>query len=128
MHKICVLRHFCFLMSCCPVFDYPLTDELFRAAVSILPLRCFLFLLPNYIHVYANTCTMQQFLYLDKREVLQQEYPQPLILPSSHFRWVVKLHYWRDNIFSIEITMTSLILLQMHASMEQFTCAYFIAG
>ena len=33
---------------------------------------------------------MQWFSYLDKREVLQQEYSQPPILPSPHFRWVVK--------------------------------------
>ena len=33
---------------------------------------------------------MQWFLYLDKREVLQQEYSLPPILPSPHFRWVVK--------------------------------------
>ena len=32
---------------------------------------------------------MQWFSYLDKREVLQQEYSQPPILPSPHFRWVV---------------------------------------
>ena len=31
---------------------------------------------------------MQYFLYLDKREILQQEYSQPRILPSPHFRWV----------------------------------------
>ena len=30
------------------------------------------------------------FSYIDKREVLQQEYSQPTILPSPHFRWVVK--------------------------------------
>ena len=34
---------------------------------------------------------MQLFLYLDKREVLQQEYSQPPILPSSHVRWVVNI-------------------------------------
>ena len=33
---------------------------------------------------------MQKFSYLDKREVLQWEYSQPPILPSLHFRWVVK--------------------------------------
>ena len=34
---------------------------------------------------------MQYFSYLDKREVLQQEYSQPLIIPSPHFRWVVNV-------------------------------------
>ena len=53
-------------------------------------MRCFIFLLPNYFHVYANT--MQRFVYLDKMEVLPQEYSQPLILPSPHFRWVVKIY------------------------------------
>ena len=48
----------------------------------------FLFLLPNYICVDAIVI---QFFYLDKREVLQREYSQPLILPSPHFRWVVSL-------------------------------------
>ena len=33
---------------------------------------------------------MQTFLYLDKREVLQQEYSQSAILHAPHFRWVVK--------------------------------------
>ena len=55
--------------------------------VQVLPLRCFLFLLPNYMHVYAMI--MQHFSHFDKREVLQQEYSQPPILPSPHFRWVV---------------------------------------
>ena len=35
---------------------------------------------------------MQQFSYFDKREVLQQEYCQPLIFPSPHFLWVVDIH------------------------------------
>ena len=33
---------------------------------------------------------MQYFSYLDKRELLQQEYSQPSIHPSPHFQWVVK--------------------------------------
>ena len=52
-------------------------------------LRCFLFLLPNYIRLYA--IIRQYFSYLDKREVLQQEYSQVPILPSPHFRWVVNV-------------------------------------
>ena len=35
---------------------------------------------------------MQWFSYLDKREVLQQEYSQPPILPSPHFWWVVNVN------------------------------------
>ena len=51
----------------------------------VLPLRCFLFLLPNFNHAII----MQLFSYLDEREVLQQEYSPPPILPSPHFHWVV---------------------------------------
>ena len=35
---------------------------------------------------------MQCFPYLDKREVLQQNYSQLIILPSPHFQWVVTGH------------------------------------
>ena len=37
----------------------------------VVPLRCFLFLPPNYIHVYAF---IVHHYYVDKRGVLQQEY------------------------------------------------------
>ena len=60
-----------------------------RAAVSmmakrsivtrVLPLRCFLFLLPNHIHVFAFI--MQQFSYIDKycnRNTSNLQYP-PLL-------------------------------------------------
>ena len=62
-------------------------------ALILTPL-CLFCVLPNYICVYG--IIVQKFSYLDKREVLQQEYFQLLIviLPSPHFRWVVKL----DNI------------------------------
>ena len=50
-------------------------------SACLLPLRCFLFLLPNYVNLCA--IIMQYFACTDKREVLQQE------LPSPHFRWVV---------------------------------------
>ena len=55
---------------------------------SVRPLGCFFFLLPNYMHVDA--IIMQPFSHFDKRVVLQQEYSQPPILPSTHFLWVVK--------------------------------------
>ena len=40
--------------------------------------------------------SMQYFSYTDKREVLQHEYFQTLILPSPHFRCVVNnnFHSW----------------------------------
>ena len=47
----------------------------------------FLFLLSNYIHVYA--IIMQYFSYIDKTEILQQGNSIHHILPSPHFRWVV---------------------------------------
>ena len=45
----------------------------------VLPLRCFLFLLPNYMHVYAKI--MHYFSHFDKREVLQQNTPNPQYSP-----------------------------------------------
>ena len=51
---------------------------------------------------------MQWFSYLDKREVLQQEYFQLPILPSPHFRWVVKL-----------------ILSYYHVRCMQLICKYY---
>ena len=56
---------------------------------------------------------MQYFSYTDKREVLQQKYSQPLILPSHHFReriiyaltkmqlrylYNVLHHFWSESI------------------------------
>ena len=55
---------------------------------QVLPLRCFLFLLPNYINVHA--IIMQYVSYLDESEVLQQEYSQLTIFPSPYFQWVKK--------------------------------------
>ena len=40
--------------------------------VCVMPLRRFLFLLPNFFHVYA--IIIQLFSYLDKREVLEHAY------------------------------------------------------
>ena len=40
--------------------------------------------------LYSCLCNCDAiFSYIDKREVLQQEYSQPPILPSPHLRWVV---------------------------------------
>ena len=65
-----------------------------RASVSIMAKGCIVawllslrFSLPYYIHVDA--IIMQYVSHLDKKGVLQQEYSQPPILPSPHFRWVV---------------------------------------
>ena len=63
----------------------------------VLPLRCFLFLLPNYMHVYA--IIMQHFSHFDKREVFQQEYSQPPILPRSQcLVWVPHSRPWRRGL------------------------------
>ena len=42
-----------------------------------------------YMHVY--TIIVQHFSHFDTRELLQQGYSQPQILPSPHFQWVVNL-------------------------------------
>ena len=57
---------------------------------QVLPLRCFLFFVPNYIHVYA--IIMQYFSHLDKREVL----PNPFIMTVI---WLFDLRF--QNTFSI---------------------------
>ena len=72
------------------------------------PLRCFLCLLPNYIH--GKAVIMQSSLYLDKREVLQQEYSQPPILPSPHFRLVVK---WLYNLMG-GLEIANLRIINIH--------------
>ena len=46
---------------------------------GILPLKCFLFLLPKYIHVYA--IMMQQFSYLDKGKYCNRNTPDPQYSP-----------------------------------------------
>ena len=54
---------------------------------------------------YSCLCNHNAIVFIfEKREVLQQEYSQPIILPSPHFRWVVnfqtpnthirELFYW----------------------------------
>ena len=43
-------------------------------AIGILPLMCFLFSLPNYIHVYPIIMQYNWKYNLDATEVLQQEY------------------------------------------------------
>ena len=43
--------------------------------------------------LYSCLCNYNAMIsYLAKREVLQQEYSPPPILPSPHFRWVVNLY------------------------------------
>ena len=48
---------------------------------------------------------MQNFSYLDKREVMQQEYSQSPILPSPHFRWVVNCGKQSAHFTCVECTM-----------------------
>ena len=44
-----------------------------------------------YLTIFISVHYNAIFSYTDKREVLQQEYSQPPILPSPHFRWVVDI-------------------------------------
>ena len=74
-------------------------------------LRCFLFLLPNYISVYV--ILMQKFPYLDKRGVLQQEHSQPPILPSPHFQWVVIHNFIPTSIVVLIIGRVCRAMLQL---------------
>ena len=54
--------------------------------------------------LYSCLCNYDAIVsYIDKREVLQQEYSQPPILPSSHFRWVVNDNTSHDDIIKCEI-------------------------
>ena len=45
---------------------------------------------------------MHHFLHFNKREVLQQEYSQPPILPSPRFLWVVNLIYYPPGVRSMK--------------------------
>ena len=52
----------------------------------VLPLRCFFIFTTK---LFSCLCKYDPIVsYLDKREVLQQKYSHPLILPSPHFWWV----------------------------------------
>ena len=61
---------------------------------------------------------MQWFSYLDKREVLQQEYSQSQILPTPHFRWVVNHVCFFLFVFFTRSRAVSLVLpdvtMKMH--------------
>ena len=56
---------------------------------------CFLFLLPNYIHIYA--ITIQYNSYIDKREVLRQEYSRPQYFPLLTSDGFKALSFPTDN-------------------------------
>ena len=45
------------------------------------------------------------FSYIDKREVLQQEYSQPGIVPSPHFRWVVMGNSYTSDVDGLFCTL-----------------------
>ena len=62
-------------------------------------LMCFLFLLQNYFHICA--IIIQYLSYTDMREVLQQEYSQPLILPSPHFLLVVNAYIYIHTVYRL---------------------------
>ena len=89
-----------------------------RAAVSImdhntpldqvLPLRFFLFLLSNYIHICA---TIMQYPYILTRG-RQQEYSQHPILPIPHFRRVVNAYSVNVNLFTLYHLSASITLFK----------------
>ena len=55
----------------------------------ILPLRCFLFLLPNYINILVFFLFA---LFSDEPEVFLPKYSQAVILHAAHFRRVINQH------------------------------------
>ena len=58
-------------------------------AARVLPLRCFLFLLPNYTNMLV--CFFLLAIVSDEPEVFLPKYSQTAILHAAHFRRVVKL-------------------------------------
>ena len=71
-----------------------------KGSVVACVLRCFLFLLPNYIH---DAIIMQQSLYIDKREVLQQEYSLPST-PLSSLPMGSNIHFWAFWLWFVRIS------------------------
>ena len=71
-----------------------------RAAVSIMAKgylstasEVFLIFTTQLYSYLYNYNPIHVFPYAHKRKVLQQQYSQPPILPSPHFRWVVNILY-----------------------------------
>ena len=58
---------------------------------TVLPLRCFLFLLPNYTNILVFFSLFPQGS--DRPKVFLPEYFQTAILHVAHFRRVVKRRY-----------------------------------
>ena len=56
----------------------------------VLPLRCFLFLLPNYTNILV--CFFLFAIFGDKPEVFLPRYSQTAILHAAHFQRVVKYY------------------------------------
>ena len=65
------------------------------------------------INIYVSAISMQYFTYFDKREVVQQEYSQPPILPSHHFRWIVKPWSAVCHVCIIPLWLMSIFCVQM---------------
>ena len=61
----------------------------------ILPLRCFLFLLPNYTNILV--CVFLFALFTDEPEVFIPKYSQTAILHGIHFRRVVVVNLLPDG-------------------------------
>ena len=58
-------------------------------------------------YIQVSAIIMQYFSYLDKNEVLQQEYSHHIILPSPHFSWVV-------NCLSLSVTFPIHVKFRRH--------------
>ena len=58
--------------------------------VRVQPLRCFLSLLPNYIHVYESNAIVFIYIILRRGKYCNRNTANPQYSP--HFRWVVNIH------------------------------------
>ena len=76
------------VVSCLSSINIRNTEEAKGVLARILPLRCFLIIILNYIHFSA--IIMQRFSYIDKKEVFQQncQYYLPSLPVGSigHYR------------------------------------------
>ena len=68
---------------------------------SILTLRCFLFLLPNYANILVFYFLFALLSFGDEPEVFLSKYSQTVIPHAPHFQWVVN----RANFVKIAVRL-----------------------